>query len=272
MGRNELDESVHKATKEFCREGACGPSSEVTHSSLEIVCDLERLSPKAVWSLLYHPHRDALDRAEEADFYGTPCLTAEVPERVARGGLPHFGLEWSDGRALGYGNLSNSNLSFVTIGGWVSDRDDAESWLEPFLGEGYRQARLLDGEYDFWQNAADPLEYEGSGKSYDGLPMKSNGLPPPLEQMVIDTSRNPGRRVVRQGFVEFVGCPMWLGEAFWSIAGCSREQVMDEEWARGEARPGGIVRLSPADGPFTSGAGPEGAVQDRLRALLYTSR
>lgn len=92
--------------------------------------------------------------------------------------------------------------------------------VRPFLGvEGFIQAWLADVEYEFWQNATDPLEYECAGRSFAGLPLKSNGLPAPLNQMEIDTSANPSRIVLKQGYVEAIGSSMWLGDQFWGRVG-----------------------------------------------------
>lgn len=98
-----------------------------------------------------------------------------------------------------------------------------EEEIRPILNvEGFIQAWVSDVEYDFWQNATDPLEYECVGRPLSSLPMKSNGLPPPLDQMEIDTSGNPGRNVLRQGYIEAIGSTMWLGNLFWERAGVDR--------------------------------------------------
>lgn len=100
---------------------------------------------------------------------------------------------------------------------------ELEEEIGPILGvEGFIQAWVSDVEYDFWQNATDPLEYECVGRPLSGLPMKSNGLPPPLDQMEIDTSGNPGRNVLRQGYIEAIGSTMWLGNLFWERVGVDR--------------------------------------------------
>jgi len=55
-----------------------------------------------------------------------------------------------------------------------------EDWVMPFVSEErFVQAWVSNIEFDFWQNATDILEYELAGKSYDGLQLKSNGLPFP---------------------------------------------------------------------------------------------
>jgi hypothetical protein len=103
------------------------------------------------------------------------------------------------------------------------DNAELEEEIGPVLDEqGFIQAWISDVEYDFWQNATDPLEYEGGGRSLSGLPMKSNGLPPPLDQLEIDTSANPGRNVLRQGYIEAIGSTMWLGNLFWERVGVDR--------------------------------------------------
>ncbi|PHX37307.1 hypothetical protein AO263_19005 [Pseudomonas sp. NZIPFR-PS5] len=116
--------------------------------------------------------------------------------------------------------------------GLVSGGFELRFGLLPALGycflvleesEGHSNTKLEENvEYDFWQNATDPLEYECVGRPLSGLPMKSNGLPPPLDQMEIDTSGNPGRNVLRQGYIEAIGSTMWLGNLFWERAGVDR--------------------------------------------------
>lgn len=240
--------------------------------SLEVVLELQKLSALAVWERLYSSHRDYLDGVGEVDPDGKVCHARDVARRIERSGRPHFGVAWSDDRMLDYSHVANYDLSFVSVQGCVRDEEDAEAWLAPFVTDkAFRHARLFDEEYDFWQNAEDPLQYEVRGRSYEGLPMRSNGLPPPVEQMVIDTSRNPGRRVLRDGFIEAVGCPMWLGESFWSISGTSRQVVFAEEWLRCETWRGSVVRLRPADAPFTSAEGRAGEIQEGVRRLVYPS-
>ena len=102
----------------------------------------------------------------------------------------------------------------------------------------------------------------------DGLPMKSNGLPFPLEQQVVDTSRNPGRRVLRQGYVEAIGHRMWLGpEYFARVPGADRDAIVNAGWLQVTEGDNGILEIVASDEPFTD----EGAadIQNRLRRLLF---
>ncbi len=240
-------------------------------ASLELVLGLERMPALVVWDRLYSSHRRFLDGVREVKLDGRECMARDVARGIERSRQRHFGVIWN-GCTLDYSHVANSDLSFVSAEGCVRDEEDAERWLVPFVGgDEFRQARLYDADYEFWQNAADPLQYRARGRSYEGLPMRPNGLPPPLDQMVIDISRNPGRRVLRRGFVEAVGCPMWLGESFWRITGASREVVCAEDWLRCETWCGSVVRLRPEGAPFETGEGRLGAVQERLRNLLYAT-
>lgn len=134
------------------------------------------------------------------------------------GGLVSCGFE------LRFGLLPALGYCFLVLEEVESHNNtDLEEEIWPILGlEGFIQAWVSNVEYDFWQNATDPLEYEGVGRSLSGLPMKSNGLPPPLDQMEIDTSENPGRNVLRQGYIEAIGSTMWLGNLFWERVGVDR--------------------------------------------------
>jgi hypothetical protein len=237
--------------------------------SLEVALKLQGIPARVAWDRLYGSHQQLLDGIRELEFDGETCSARDVARRIGRSGRPHFGVTW-DGGALDYSHVANSNLSFVSIESCVRDEEDAERWLEPFLGgDELRQARLYDREYDFWQNAEDPIEYEAKGRSYAHLPMRSNGLPPPLEQMVIDISRNPGRRVLRHGFIEALGAMMWLGPSFWPATGAKKEAVLAQRWLRCDELRGGVVRIRAAETPFTEGGGEAGQVQERLRTLLF---
>ena len=54
----------------------------------------------------------------------------------------------------------------------------------------------------------------------------SNELPKPLNKTVIDVSANPGRRVLKTGYVEMVGPQMWFGPQFWTLVGVGRRREL----------------------------------------------
>jgi hypothetical protein len=101
-----------------------------------------------------------------------------------------------------------------------------DDWVPGFAGDAdFVMACVVDVDYDHWQNANDPLEYEVVGKSYAHLPLRSNGMPYPLDGMEIDTSRNPGRWCFGMGYIEAVGARMWLAPSFWELTGADRTKL-----------------------------------------------
>lgn len=236
--------------------------------SLEIVLQHQGLSPVVVWEYLYSSHRQFLTTRVNA-FDGSACRAQEVGKRIAGDARLHFEVSWPEG-VITYGHVANHDLSLVNVDHAVESASDAESWVAPFLeSEAFRQAWLYDDEYHLWQNASDILEYESRGKSMHGLPTRSNGLPPPLSRLEIDTSRNPGRRVLRQGFIEAVGSPMWLGKSFWDLVRPDPSALSAVAGLAYQPRGKEAVRLDVADSPFTSSEGEDAAVQNRLRDALY---
>jgi hypothetical protein len=128
---------------------------------------------------------------------------------------------------------------------------------------------VADSDYEYWQNAQDPLQYTAAGRSYADLRVISNNLPPPLTQKIIDISANPGRRILRHGYIEVVGAVMWLGERFWFLTGANRKSVVQSEWLQSSECPGRTIRLQAADECFKTDKGAAGELQVRLRCLLF---
>jgi hypothetical protein len=144
-----------------------------------------------------------------------------------------------------------------------------DKWLFELLNEHFVLAWVADVEYDFWQNAVDPLQFRAHGRAWEHLPKISNGLPPPLEQTVVDTSQNPGRRTLRRGFIEAVGSRMWLGERFWGLTGAEKQRVMSAPFLKSTKIAPGIVRIESSISCFTTDQGTIGKLQRELRELLF---
>ena len=122
----------------------------------------------------------------------------------------HFHIQGSLFPDIAFVPITNHRLDLLCIDGETNLGD-----LERVLGElvtqfTARQAFLHSADYYHWQNAEQPMEYECAGRDHSMLPKVHNGLPPPLDAMWIDISRNPGRRYLREGFQEAVSSPMWL--------------------------------------------------------------
>jgi hypothetical protein len=188
--------------------------------------------------------------------------------RIKKG--KHFTPVQAGGLEFSFGKVPVHNHSFLSIkevkaGSAVS----WEAWLAPYFGvDGFIQARVVDVDYDYWQNAKDPLEYQVEGRSYSHLPMKSNGLPPPVEQMEIDISNNPGRWVIRSDYREAIGSTMWLSPLFWQKTGTDNKEA--ELIANGfevQHLENDIIKVIAAESCFCDET--TESVQRKLRSVLF---
>jgi hypothetical protein len=195
--------------------------------------------------------------------------TVALRRRVeAKGTWGH--LETAD-LSLQYGVAGSYDHCFVSIREKVANAaGDWEAWAIPFVVlDGFVEGWVVDVEYNHWQNAKDPIEYAAAGRDFSHLPMKSNGLPPPLEQMEIDISRNPGRWVLRSGYVEAVGAAMWLSELFWDRVGRDHKSRMNPMgWPHTSEPAKGILEIRTSEHCFISEETAD--IQNRLRACLYS--
>jgi len=144
-----------------------------------------------------------------------------------------------------------------------------DAWVAPFLAiDGFVQAWITDVEYDYWQNAKDPLLYELEGRNYSHLPTKSNGLPPPVERLEIDTSNNPGRWSFQSGFIEAIGSIMWLSPLFWQLVGADcKNTELSASGFNVQHEANSIIKVIAADHCFCNES--TESVQRKLRSVLY---
>jgi len=169
-----------------------------------------------------------------------------------------------------YGAVANAELCHIIVTEKVPGASiDWERWTSPFVVSPYFvQGWVADVEYNEWQNAEDTLLYKAEKRDYSSLPMRSNGLPPPLEQMVIDISQNPGRRQFRSGYMEAVGAVMWLSELFWRYVGVDhKERLAGFSGAKIKQVTDDVVRIIVSETSFTDDSTRD--LQERLRNVLY---
>jgi hypothetical protein len=209
-----------------------------------------------------------------ADFslYDEPLDISAISTRLRRNKRKLFDIS-GQGFEFNFGAVGNCHLDFLLIkstGKWKITWDE---WLKCVIIDETKfiMAWLVDFEYDYWQNAEDLLQYTSVGKSYSHLPLKSNGLPYPLEQQIIDTSANAGRWLFHDGYVEAVGAVMWTSERFWELTGVKKDEVINANWINVSAFTPSIMRLQVAEQCFTTAKGASGKLQDRLRSLLFST-
>jgi hypothetical protein len=199
---------------------------------LEVIFDLNSLSDAAALQMVVDVMKK-LGLPDTFEFDATSVGRDEFLSRVKRTGRWSFEV-CSGGLAFRFGVVSQWSHSFVHVSEQeIGSAKSWDEWVAPFaMGKGFVQAWVSDVDFDYWQNAQDVMLYEHAQRDYAGLPIVSNGLPPPLQQNVIDISGNPGRRVIRDGYVESVGLRMWLGRSFWERVGERMpERVATAGWA-----------------------------------------
>lgn len=203
------------------------------------------------------------------ELYGDPIDLAKVWPRLKKAGRKTFNL-MGCGFEFHLSSVRNFQLDFLGIKATNEQHSAWDKWAARFIDNpNFVMAWLSDSEYEFWQNAEDLLQYTAKGKPHDHLPKKSNGLPPPLEQTIVDISGNPGRRLLRIGYYEAVGAVMWLGDPFWELTKANRIEVEDSRWLQVSKPIPTVVRIEASAKCFTTAEGSEGELQRELRTLLF---
>lgn len=79
---------------------------------------------------------------------------------------------------------------------------------------GFTFGYLSDREFNYIQNLTDIYWYQYHGIDHECLPKKSNGLPFPLEEQIVDISVNPCRVVEFPGLKFSLSSRIWVNEPF----------------------------------------------------------
>lgn len=233
---------------------------------LELVFPIDLWAAKTVAELcLQNIEQKEGGAIREINLYHVPVKTSSLGRRLSGRTSFHIDVGEFD---FHFSSVRNHRLAFLSIDG--IDEPMTRYWVEAFAKtSSIVSARVYDSEYERWQNAEDPLEFESSGRTLEGVRMISNALPPPLEQMIVDTSMNPGRRVLRDGFVEAVGHRMWLGGEFDArVQGFRRDPLFAASWLHVVELNEGLLELEVSESAFLDSD--SAAIQDRLRALLFS--
>jgi hypothetical protein len=231
---------------------------------LEVVVPSEGMDHAALATMCVEIANRAGIPERRLSVYGRPLSVQELKNQLR--GRRTFLLE-GDGFQAHLSCITDFRLGYLTVEGlgwnWLEDCATHVTNMTSVVS-----CRWVDAEYDHWQNAEDPILYQVAGRSMKGLPMRSNDLPPPLARMVVDISSNPGRRILRDGYVEAISHRMLLGAEFFNRVPCaSREAVVSAGWLKVTERSGGILDLVAEDQPFVDASST--TVQNRLRRLLF---
>lgn len=135
--------------------------------------------------------------------------------------------------------------------------------------EGFIQAFFEDAEYSFWQGVYDVDTYERAGRSHAHLTKRKRRMPPPLDDLIIAIEENPGRYIIRDGYIEIVAAEMWLGPEFWARTGADRQKVLECGFLSAEEQDNDVVHLRTGYRTFTEETGVQAQIQNDMRRLLY---
>lgn len=205
---------------------------------------------------------------EHFSLYGDDCRLDQAIAKMRASSKKSFVIS-GQGFEFQFATVANHKLTSLqisqpdtTIGWdeWISDISNFDSFV---------MARTFDIDYEYWQNATSAEQYIAAGKSYKHLPLVPNGLPPPLNAMKIDISKNPGRSLLRDGYVEAVGARLWLGRRFWSLTGADIRKISELPCLHFETMSNGTSRIETNVESFTNDENGQGELQLKLRSLLF---
>jgi hypothetical protein len=239
--------------------------------ALKLECAFNIGEPSALnmWLHLLAARPDVLQPSLRCDLYGSALRVGEVARAIATGKKQFFTVE-IERAYFHFSPLGAYGFALLQIARCIESTADADRWMGALVAlPSFLHGRLYDEDYDFWQNARDPLEYQARNQPYGHLPTRSNGLPPPLEKMEIDISANPGRRELRKGLIEAVGSPMWLSSEFLRRMGLSEPELQSQRWLNAERLASGVMKLSVQGSPFHSANGEQGSLQDKVRDFVF---
>ena len=147
---------------------------------------------------------------------------------------------------------------------------DRDNWLPSIIAhDSFVQCRILDYDYSDVQNLKELELYELNGIDHSHLPKIDNGLPFPVNKIIVDTSSNPGSFSLKKGYIEAVGAEMWLGKLFFERLQVSKEDVLSCGFADVETLESQVVHIKAFDKPFDSDKGEQRELQIALKKLLF---
>jgi hypothetical protein len=233
--------------------------------ALEAAFDYKIPQPGAVWTVLAEAITPRIRANSVCTCDGRWTPFAMVGEAISQSPDYGFGVCFDDGM-VSFAAVGNYRLSLLFLDRIIEDDRDADKFVSSVSHlPGFLSARVYDAQYERIQNATELEECRSLGIDTSGIRLRSNGLPFPLERQVVDTSANPGRRVLRHGFVEAIGHRMWLSPTLLQRLRVDSKTLRRQ--FRVEQREG-VTLVQGSDAPFSS-CDASREVQDRLRAVLF---
>jgi hypothetical protein len=146
---------------------------------LECAFKIEQPSALNMWLHLLAERPDVLRPNLLCSLYGSTHRVGDVASALAAQEKQFFVVEFERGY-FHFSPLGAYGIALLQIAKCVESTADSDRWMDAIVPlPSFLQGRLYDEDYDFWQNAKDPLEYQARSQPYGHLPTRSNRLPPP---------------------------------------------------------------------------------------------
>lgn len=224
----------------------------------------------AVWGSLIQPLRHFNESAVIEGFTGKKILLADFSSYLIKNNCRSFCIELANG-SVEFSYVADKGFYRLDIKKLANSIDVAQSLIGALIDKsGFVQARIYDAEYDRWQNAESLTLFEVECVEHAHLPKKSNGLPFPLTQEIVDISKNPGRWIFRSSYIEAVGAFMWVSKSLLKVVGVDEKTLMDVDCFAVEDL-GGVLKIAAYDQCFTLAVGAQAERQALLRKVLFNA-
>lgn len=221
-----------------------------------------------VWGRLVQQLNDFKEFEVIDGFTGKKMLFGEVLRYLKQNKRKSFFVELAGG-SIEFSLVADKELCRLDIKNFANSLEMAHSLIAALIDEpAFVQARVYDAEYDRWQNAENITLFEVANVEHSHLPKKSNGLPFPLTQEVVDISNNPGRWVLRKGYIEAVGSPMWVSKSLLNSLGVDEKELMDVDCFSVKDL-GSVLKIVACEQCFTADVGIQAERQVMLRKILF---
>lgn len=244
----------------------------MTHHELTFVFRLGSLGVKPAAQAVLEAARHANQPLTGYLHRGEEISLSDLERRVMSRGGKGFLVE-GHGLEIDRGTVGDNELDFLVIENHSPKKDWWRHWEEAVVRrDGFVMGWLADHDYQYWQNCEDLERYRAAGRPLEKLSLRSNGLPYPLEAIEVDTSKNPGRRVIRNGYIEAVGAIMWASTLLSKRTGVPLEQLAHSELAKTVEIGEGVLRLECSKRLFTSDSEASRQLQDAIRELVFPPR
>ena len=236
-------------------------------NELRVIYPKKSVDKEIIWDAMNRALAKILEADDKVTLYGIERKFQDVRKYLECSVLDRFDLftsdfelRYSDNAARAYGLAKVIELNGNAVTNWVA-------WMQSFYNEApFISAWVSDIQYSNVQNMDSIRRRKLHGLSYKHYPTIKNQAPPPCEQVLLDISGNPCRYTIRDGYVEAIGCPMWVSEEFWKLTGTDKDTALKQfgEFAKMD---GELVKIDMASEPFHDDSNDED--QHRLREILF---